>query len=249
MSTNPRRTGGWVALIAKGGVVITVCAMPLYSAMSADRLGQMSASRSEDLSAGASESVAAPASNTALNRFLADLRSWETDFRQRITDARGREQTPLTGRLWVQRPGRFRWELGSPQPQQVMVADGLNLWFYDRDLEQVTVRRASESLTMTPASLLAGTVPLEEGFSLVELPRQSGLDWVGVTPKSGDAEFREARLGFAGSALRRMELLDKLGQKVVLEFSGSRRNAPLSPDILRFVVPEGADLIGTPIAP
>jgi outer membrane lipoprotein carrier protein len=233
MSAYPRVRGRWAALIAKACVVIIACAVPAHSAMSAQMSGGMPA----------------PASNTALDRFLADLRSWETDFRQRITDARGREQAPLTGRLWVQRPGRFRWELGSPQPQQVMVADGLNLWFYDRDLEQVTVRRASESLTMTPASLLAGTVPLEEGFSLVELPRQSGLEWVGVTPKSGDAEFREARLGFSGGALRRMELLDKLGQKVVLEFSGSRRNAPLAPDILRFVVPDGADLIGTPIAP
>ena len=58
----------------------------------------------------------------------------------------------------ILRPGRFRWELtpaGAASPQ-LMVADGKNLWFYDRDLEQVSVKAAAAALTATPASLLSG---------------------------------------------------------------------------------------------
>ncbi len=191
---------------------------------------------------------AQPAS-TALDFFVDGLRSWEAEFTQTVTDSRGRVAAPLKGKLWIERPGRFRWQLGLPEPMQIMVADGRNLWFYDRDLEQVTVRRASDSMSATPASLLAGTVPLREGFSLEPLPRRAGLDWLRVTPKQTDAEFREARLAFEGNALRRMELTDKLGQSVILDFTQSKRNEVFAPEVLRFTVPEGADLIGTPVGP
>lgn len=201
----------------------------------------------------ASPASAQPASAqpgpTALDFFVDGLRSWEAEFTQTVTDSRGRVAAPLKGKLWIERPGRFRWQLGLPEPMQVMVADGRNLWFYDRDLEQVTVRRASDSMSATPASLLAGTVPLRDGFSLEGLPRRAGLDWVRVTPKQADAEFREARLAFEGNALRRMELTDKLGQSVILDFTQSQRNQVLAPQLLRFTVPEGADLIGTPVGP
>lgn len=233
MSGLTRRVEWWAVLIALSGTALSLNVAR----------AQVSPARPAPAVESAERSI------TALDRFLTNLRSWETEFQQTITDARGREQLPQTGRLWVQRPGRFRWELGSPEPLQVMVADGANLWFFDRDLEQVTVRRASESLTLTPASLLAGGVPLREGFSLESMPRRSGVDWVQVTPKAEDAEFREARLGFEKDMLKRMELFDKLGQQVVLEFSRSRRNQALDAGVLRFVVPAGADLIGTPVEP
>lgn len=186
---------------------------------------------------------------TALDQFLTDLRTWETDFTQTVTDARGRTQASQRGKLWVERPGRFRWQIGAPDPVQVMVADGLNLWFFDRDLEQVTVRAARDSMSATPASLLAGTIPLRDGFLLETQPRRAGLNWVRVTPKKSDAEFREARLGFSGSMLKKMELADKLGQSVTLDFSQSSRNQGIPSGVLTFDVPAGADLIGTPLRP
>ena len=82
----------------------------------------------------------AAAQDTALDRFLAGLGSWRAEFTQTTTDTRGRSRGAEQGRLIVQRPGRFRWETGpvrAAEPAQVMVADGRNLWFFDRDVEQV----------------------------------------------------------------------------------------------------------------
>lgn len=187
---------------------------------------------------------AAPSGSTALDRFLDGLESWQADFTQTITDSRGRAKTGDRGRLVVQRPGKFRWEIGT---SQLMVADGRNLWFHDLELDQITVKPANRALSATPATLLAGTAPLRDQFSVVQRGMRGGLEWVAVKPKSAAAEFREARLAFAGRDLRRMELTDALGQQVVLEFSATRRNAPVVADALRFVPPPGADLIGTPI--
>jgi outer membrane lipoprotein carrier protein len=128
-----------------------------------------------------------------------------------------------------------------------MVADGRNLWFYDRDLEQVTVKPARSALTATPAMLLVGGVNLRDHFEITNLPKSIGLDWVAVKPRGADAEFRSARLGFADNDLRRMEIEDKLGQKTILVFSKTLRNATLAADTFVFQSPPDADLIGTPV--
>lgn len=186
----------------------------------------------------------AASDNTALDRFLDGLESWQAEFTQTITDSRGRARAGEQGRLIVQRPGKFRWEIGGTQ---LMVADGRNLWFHDLDLDQITVKPASRALSATPASLLAGAAPLRTQFKVSAAGARAGLEWVDVAPIATSAEFRSAKLAFSGRDLRRMELTDTLGQRVVLEFSASRRNAPLAASALRFVPPPGVDVIGTPL--
>jgi outer membrane lipoprotein carrier protein len=127
-----------------------------------------------------------------------------------------------------------------------MIADGKNLWFYDRDLEQVSVKPATSALTATPAGLLSGEGNIRELFTVAPAGRKDGLDWVLVTPKENDADFREARLAFGKSELKRMVLKDKLGQTVRLDFETSERNPPVAEAEVNFIPPAGADVIGTP---
>lgn len=193
---------------------------------------------------------AAPSGATALDRFLDGLSTLRAEFSQRVVDARGREVQNVTGVLVVQRPGRFRWEVrpeGATVPGgQLLVADGRNLWFFDRDLEQVTVKPASSALTATPAMLLSGGADVRAAFRIESSGSSDGLEWVKVVPIKADADFREARFGFAGNDLRRMELNDKLGQKASLVFDRTQRNGKIDPSEVAFTPPAGADVIGTP---
>ena len=195
---------------------------------------------------------AADAPVTALDRYLAGLATLRAGFAQTLTDSRGRRIESQRGTLVVVRPGRFRWEVrplsASPNsaPTQIMVADGRNVWFYDVELEQVTVKSAATALTATPAMLLSGAVDVRTTFNTVAMVRSAGLDWVRVTPRRADAEFREARLGFRGAELGRMEIDDRLGQKAVLEFSDVVRNGKVPAEAVQFTPPRGVDVIGTP---
>jgi outer membrane lipoprotein carrier protein len=200
---------------------------------------------------GIASPLPADAAGTALDRFLEGLTSLRTGFTQTLTDSRGRRLESVRGTLVVQRPGRFRWEVRpvdstASVPTQVMVADGRNVWFHDLELEQVTVRPAGNALTATPAMLLSGAADIDTAFIVTAGAAAEGLEWVRVRPRRADAEFREARLGFSGGELRRMELEDRLGQKASLKFEGGRRNAPVDPAELRFTPPPGVDLLGTP---
>jgi len=187
---------------------------------------------------------------TPLDSYLEHLKTLRTEFSQAVTDSKGRLVQDARGKLVIVRPGRFRWELtpgtGANSSPQLMVADGKNLWFYDRDLEQVSVKPASSAITATPAGLLSGEGNIRELFTVTPAGRKDGLDWVLVTPKEDDADFREARLAFDKSDLKRMVLKDKLGQTVNLDFATSERNPPVAEAEVSFTPPPGADVIGTP---
>jgi outer membrane lipoprotein carrier protein len=190
------------------------------------------------------------AASNALDAYLNGLKTLRAEFAQTVTDSKGNRVQSSKGAFVVQRPGKFRWQItpeGASTPQ-LMVADGKNLWFYDQDLEQVTVKPAVEALTATPASLLSGDGNVAEYFRILPDGKRDGVDWVKVTPTRSDADFREVRIGFQGfgSELKRMVLKDKLGQTVNIEFTKSERNAKVDAGEVSFEPPAGADVIGTP---
>jgi outer membrane lipoprotein carrier protein len=191
------------------------------------------------------------AGRTALDVWLDGLRSLRTDFTQRVQDAQGHAASGSTGRLLVLRPGRFRWQTGGAgsgdaDAGQLMVADGRNLWFYDSDLMQVQVKSQGDALSATPMLLLSGGADVRQAFDISSAGAHDGLTWVRVKPVSGEADFRQAMLGFGGNDLRQMVLEDKLGQVMTLVFEHMQRNAAVSDAEVSFTPPPDADVIGTP---
>jgi outer membrane lipoprotein carrier protein len=210
---------------------------------------------------GAAPAPATPAASTDANAklltgYLGNLRTLRTTFLQTLADANGREIDRESGTLIVSRPGKFSWAIhpeaagsgskASSGAGQLMVCDGVNLWFYDRDLQQVTVKPVDAALSATPAMLLSGTVDVHKNFSITGAGQRMGLDWVLVEPNGADADFREALFGFSHGDLKRMILEDKLDQTATIIFDRIERNGSVSPGEVSFTPPAGADVIGTP---
>ena len=192
----------------------------------------------------------AAAATTALDAYLEDLKSLRTRFTQVVVDAQDKQLESGEGTLLVRRPGRFRWEY-TPQGAgtQLLVADGVNLWFYDRDLQQATVKPAAAALGATPVMLLSGTAAeMRDAFTITDSGSRDELAWVRVTPRSGTADFSSAELGFRGTQLAQLVIHDRLNQTATLNFSLSVRGARIDDSELRFTPPAGVDLIGTPVA-
>ncbi len=189
-------------------------------------------------------------SGTALDRFLNGLDTLSTNFTQNVTDSHGEAAGEGSGRLLVQRPGRFRWEYtpkDAPAAGQLLVADGRNLWFYDRELAQVTVKPVEAALSATPIVLLSGSLSqLHQSFDISASGQRDGMEWVEVRPRSAESDFNHAELGFVRGKLARMVVNDRLGQTVQLDFSRTERNARIDPGAMQFKPPAGVDVIGTP---
>ncbi len=177
-----------------------------------------------------------------LRAFLAETVTLEAAFSQVLLEADSEHAQVSEGRFYLHRPQRFRWDYQLPV-RQLVVADGENLWLYDPDLEQASVRRLDEGLSGTPAMLLSGAGSLDESFRIGAAYREDGFDWVELAPLSEDADFAGVRVGFVDDRLASMELLDALGQTTVIRFADVVVNPPLDAALFQFVPPPGADVI------
>jgi outer membrane lipoprotein carrier protein len=188
-------------------------------------------------------SAAAPGGVSQLRQFVNGARVAQGEFEQTVFAASGRKPQRASGTFLFSRPGKFRWSYDKPYPQ-LLVSDGDKLWSWDKDLNQVTVKRLGDELGSTPVAILAGDGALDRDFTLIEAGAGEGLDWVQAKPKSAESTFETIRLGMQGGQLKRMELRDNFGQTTLIVFTFS--SAVSTPDAsqFRFVPPPGADVIG-----
>ena len=128
--------------------------------------------------------------------------------------------------------------------EQLIVGDGERVWIYDRDLNQVIVRKLDRALGSTPAALLAGGGALETNFELTDGGKRDGLEFVEAKPRTADTGFERVRIGFANNLPRAMELKDTLGNVTTLRFEAFERNSALDASQFRYVPPPGADVVG-----
>lgn len=179
----------------------------------------------------------------ALAAFYAEVEDLRADFEQVQTDEEGRVVQSSAGVFFLERPDRFRWEYREPY-RQVIVSDGREFRFYDVDLAQVTVRDVDATLRTTPAQLLAGGAGLEEAFSVERLAGTGDdLDWMRLTPRADDGDFREIRIALQDDRPVRLELDDQLGQTTRIDFDDIRINRGIDDERFRLDLPEDVDVV------
>ena len=176
-----------------------------------------------------------------LHAFASQTRTAKGDFTQRVLSHAKTSQT-TSGDFVFARPGRFRWSYDKPY-QQLLVADGDKLSIFDKDLNQVTVRKLGDALGTTPAAILFGSGDLDQSFTLTDAGTRNGVAWLDATPKGRDSTFQKISIGFRGGELAAMELRDALGQTTMLDFSNVQRNPVVDPSTFQFTPPKGADVL------
>jgi outer membrane lipoprotein carrier protein len=177
-----------------------------------------------------------------LKALLAQTTTARAQFAQIVLDRNMKRLQQATGTMQFSRPGRFRWEYDRPH-EQLIVGDGKRVWLYDKELNQVTVRRMDRALGSSPAAILAGSNNIEKDYALSAIGKRDGLEWLEAVPRAQDTAFERVRLGFGKAGLEAMELRDQFGQITVIKFSTMERNVKLPGELFRFTPPKGADVI------
>lgn len=180
-----------------------------------------------------------------VENFLTQVITFEGSFDQSLQDAEGTIVERTSGTLEIERPARFRWSYIEPY-EQWLVADGVNIWSYDLDLEQVTVKPQAEALANTPALLLGGSRDALEQFDFAGTTVEQFTTWVRLEPKDKESGFDAVVLGFMEGQLRRMVFYDNLGQITFIGLHDIRVNEPIDAERFEFSVPPGVDLVGKP---
>ncbi len=176
-----------------------------------------------------------------LQVFLKVSKSLSADFKQVAINEAGNPTQTSYGVFYLQRPGKFRWDYQKPFKQEIVSNSG-KVWFYDTDLEQVTVKKVDESLGSTPALLLSGDVSLEANYTMEGQGTDGEMQWVKLLPKSQDSSFKYVLIGLSKGTLAGMELSDNFGHLTRIYFSHVIVNAPLKQTLFEFKPPKGADV-------
>ncbi len=187
--------------------------------------------------------VFAQSAEKRLNKALGSLDNLTADFKQTVLDDDKKIVQQSSGKVAIQRPGKFSWIYTTPYEQHI-IADGKELWVYDVDLDQVTVKPMSTGLASAPIMILMRKNEIAAEFNISEVGQRKFLYWVELEPKSQDMDYTKVYIGIDDGGVKAMELRDKFGQSTQIVFENLRLNVVHNPKTFKFVPPAGVDVFG-----
>lgn len=182
---------------------------------------------------------------THLRKHLRALASFTADFTQELIDMDQQTIQVSTGDVVFKRPGKFIWFYRQPYEQQI-ISDGKKIWIYDKDLEQVTVKRIENDAApaQTPITILDDPDSIMDYYQIKLLSERGARVEIQLTPLNENAIFNYVTLIFDGNALAGMELYDNFGHYNSLTFANINLQAQLNDEQFSFQTPAGVDMIG-----
>jgi outer membrane lipoprotein carrier protein len=156
-------------------------------------------------------------------------------FTQRQYSDDGKVLAESSGEFRLLRPVYFSWEIQAPD-RQLIVANADYLWHYDMDLQTATRRPVVGNIEASPLQVLGGDQSALRDQYDVE---QNDSDSFTLTPLGAEHSFRRLGVSFAGDTISRMDIIDKLGQRVVVDFSEVDTSTDLDSADFEFTPPQG----------
>jgi len=179
-----------------------------------------------------------------LEKKLTAIDSFKADFSQVITDEFGTLIDKSSGHFELQRPQLFRWVVSEPFEQEI-VADGVNLWQFDIDIEQINVSSLDQTLANSPAALLSqAQLDVATNYEVASVKGEGdGVMMYHLMPRDPDALYEVLIIEFKGDELVALQVRDNLGQSTLVDFTNVVMNPEFDDNYFEFEVPEGIDVI------
>jgi len=177
-----------------------------------------------------------------LDDFFTKVTTMQANFVQEIRDEKGKFRQKSMGKMYLQRPGRFRWEYTKPD-KHLIVSDGGSVWIYDEDLDQVTVKSMKSTLASAPVGLLLNKQPVNQQFQVTAMKSTGRLDWFHLIPHKKDSDFTSMDIAIDQKGIQEMILQDKFGQETAIHMNTVKIDPKINAQQFRFTPPAGADII------
>ena len=156
-----------------------------------------------------------------------------------------------SGRLWLKRPGKMRWEYTQPRVK-LFVSDGKTAYFYvpgERQVRKADVKKLDD--LRSPLRYLLGKTKLKkefDGLSLApdEKPAVAGDVLLRGVPRAMSEQIQEVLLEITSeNRIRRLVVRDVDGSVTEFGFSDPQENLDLPDARFTFAIPPGVETIET----
>lgn len=176
-----------------------------------------------------------------------------TDLRGRFVQRRlsrlGSVTLEVSGRIFVQPPGKMRWEYDN---DQLFVATGSGresyLYFAEDNQVQVIQEELSDT-SQTPILYLSGRGNLRRDFRVSQVqwgpPLDSGNIQLELVPRRRQTSFRRLILEVEPmrATIARLIVFENTNNTIDYQFHDVEVNVGLDDSIFEFEIPEGADVM------
>lgn len=182
-----------------------------------------------------------------LNGRYNSMHSWQADFTQVYT--RGLDRRVESGRLYLQKPGRMRWNYTQPQAKQFVVS-GKNIWQYTAgDPEATLTTIQSDSDLRTPLRFLLGHTDLAKelddlAYSALAPLHPGDLVIHGRPQAAESAGWREVWIEVTPAyEIERLLITGLDGSQNDIELSHIQPNVQLPAHLFEFQPPPGVRVV------
>jgi outer membrane lipoprotein carrier protein len=174
----------------------------------------------------------------------------DVKFRQSLVSGALGATAIESGRMYLERPGRIRWDYLEPE-RKVALLVGDRTELYVEEDRQLTRGRLSAEQSILPR-LLSGNDRIDTSFvaTPVATPASSGPRRYGLklVPRGDGTALSEVTLVLIAPdfAIESAEALDEMGNRTTYVFSGAKRNGRLPDGIFAFEAPPGTEVVSEP---
>jgi outer membrane lipoprotein carrier protein len=172
------------------------------------------------------------------------VKTLEMDFELTYI-APNRTRRTESGRLFLRKPGRMRWEYSKPEGK-LYVSNGTDYWYYSptaRRAEKMKVKEAED--LQAPMAFLIGKLDFRRDFDRYEVKQEGPLVRITAQPRNLDkAPYRE--VSFLAAPDARIEQLTVRGQDastMEFRFRNEARNPVQKDSLYIFTPPEGVEVV------
>lgn len=169
---------------------------------------------------------------------LAQFKQINAQFSQVVTSADGKILNKSQGTLAISRPGKFRWEVLTPE-EDLIISDGVTMWMYNPFIEQVSLINLSDAIAGTPFVLLSGAT--QEQWAKYVIKKQGNQFMIKTQDASAPQNSFIFEFDSTGN-ISRFEVIEAQGQRSDFTLTYPQKMEKMSADYFTFTIPEGVEI-------
>lgn len=164
--------------------------------------------------------------------------------------------TPFTstGKFYIKKGGKMRWDYQNPSTQQIFVDGNAVLYYIPEHKQVIKTELSQETDSQLPLHLLAGTTRLSQEFDIsfeeTDTQKEAGVHLLRLIPRgTGGPQKILIEVEAHSLLIRLVSLFEPNSNISTFRFSQLETNVGLSDDLFSFTIPKGVDVVVPPRVP
>ncbi len=221
-------------------VTLTLAMLLGWSALA--QTGKLQEGKKEKAKISASEML------DRIQEFYETTEDYQASFNQVYKNKLYNETKKSSGKVYIKRPGKMRWEYKKPN-EKLFVSDGKVLWVYEAEANQVFKQDLASSELPTAIAFLMGKGDMKKDYKYKHVENEKaakkGLVVIELVPKKATTQYKKLlfMVDEASSGVKRTIIVDHSDNTNSMRFEKVKTNQGLKSKKFTFKMPKGATLV------